>query len=419
MSFMRKQMDIMTDLINSLELQEKSQICLNMKSISLLLGAGFSAPKGYPLGNKLNQKLVNFNRTSKHLSPGGILCENNGNEYPSMGWDEAYDLCFDLIGYYDKKNGQKRRFDYEKFYDYLQDNALEDENAREIAQKYITPSYGYNNLIKDIREIYNQLVLSLIKDRDGKNRYDDVSNQNAEYPGYTGFLKYLSEIKDHIVHIHTLNHDLLFESFNGTKVFEEEKICDGFTLPKSKYYSRYDSTLIYCKLERYTGRYDTRFRLYKLHGSLNYYKYYINRFAYPIAYVKHIPCLDGTIYKECRDERHRWGFVQSAGEDLCADFLTGTTAKIERYKEKLLYKKLFKKFASNLKKSEKLIIIGYGAKDSEINNLIKSNFDFENKPVYVVNPRIKDKSELAPFFKEIQAKLITTKLHNVKAEHFS
>lgn len=29
-----------------------------MKSISLLLGAGFSAPMGYPIGNDLNEKLL-------------------------------------------------------------------------------------------------------------------------------------------------------------------------------------------------------------------------------------------------------------------------------------------------------------------------------------------------------------------------
>ena len=30
----------------------------NGKSISFLLGAGFSAPKGYPIGNQLNEKLL-------------------------------------------------------------------------------------------------------------------------------------------------------------------------------------------------------------------------------------------------------------------------------------------------------------------------------------------------------------------------
>lgn len=30
------------------------------KSISILLGAGFSAPKGYPIGNEMNENLLNF-----------------------------------------------------------------------------------------------------------------------------------------------------------------------------------------------------------------------------------------------------------------------------------------------------------------------------------------------------------------------
>jgi hypothetical protein len=30
------------------------------KSISILLGAGFSAPKGYPIGNDMNEGLLHF-----------------------------------------------------------------------------------------------------------------------------------------------------------------------------------------------------------------------------------------------------------------------------------------------------------------------------------------------------------------------
>ena len=30
------------------------------KSVSILLGAGFSAPRGYPIGNDMNKRLLNF-----------------------------------------------------------------------------------------------------------------------------------------------------------------------------------------------------------------------------------------------------------------------------------------------------------------------------------------------------------------------
>jgi len=54
-----------------------------------------------------------------------------------------------------------------------------------------------------------------------------------------------------------------------------------------------------------------------------------------------------------------------------SDFLTGTTSKIQRYNEPLLFRKLFKKFKNNLRNAEKLIIIGYGCKDAGINEIIQ------------------------------------------------
>ncbi|MDR3218069.1 MAG: hypothetical protein LBU22_03675 [Dysgonamonadaceae bacterium] len=400
------------------------------KSIALLLGAGFSAPKGYPVGNELNKKirLIKPRKDKGHssisITPNGNLYCNEGKPVPSPGWDEPYKLCLDLIEHYNKKYGP---FDYEKFYDYLLKDVMTDKKAKNIAKSYITPSYDYSNLIHRIREnIYNQIVSLLIKDSNNENRYDkdNTASLSSTYPGYTGFLKYLSTIdKEYRVHIHTLNHDLLFESFNNTRFFGNEKICDGFNLINSKYYADVANNTRYrCKLERYSGKYDTRFRLYKLHGSLNYYRYYQKKkctnFYLPAVYVKHIYGLEDRIYKECRNVRGILDFVPS-DVDFHADFLTGTTAKIMRYKEPLLYKKLFKKFVNNLKVAEKLIIIGYGAKDCKINELIETNFDYTNKPIFVVNPTIQDESQLDDFYKKLQAKLISTKLENISAKDFN
>ena len=49
-----------------------------------------------------------------------------------------------------------------------------------------------------------------------------------------------------------------------------------------------------------------------------------------------------------------------------ADLGTGSTSKIKRYNEPLLFRKLFKKFRKNLQDADKLIIIGYGCKDEGI-----------------------------------------------------
>ena len=43
------------------------------KTISFLFGAGFSAPMGYPIGNDLNEKLLNFDDKAIVFAPSGEL----------------------------------------------------------------------------------------------------------------------------------------------------------------------------------------------------------------------------------------------------------------------------------------------------------------------------------------------------------
>lgn len=43
------------------------------KSISILLGAGFSVPKGYPTGKVVNESLENFDQFPVDFSPAGEL----------------------------------------------------------------------------------------------------------------------------------------------------------------------------------------------------------------------------------------------------------------------------------------------------------------------------------------------------------
>ena len=95
-----------------------------------------------------------------------------------------------------------------------------------------------------------------------------------------------------------------------------------------------------------------------------------------------------------------------------ADFLTGTTTKIERYEEPLLYGELFPLFQKNLATAEKLIIIGYGAKDSKINEMILESFDFQNKKSFIIDPYAGDAvKELAS---KMSATIIRKQLENIE-----
>ena len=76
-------------------------------------------------------------------------------------------------------------------------------------------------------------------------------------------------------------------------------------------------------------------------------------------------------------------------------------------------KKLFKKFKKNLQNAEKLIIIGYGCKDVAVNKIIKENFDYRNKKIFIVDPFAKEGSKVMEFKEELQAKLLRTGINDI------
>ena len=99
------------------------------------------------------------------------------------------------------------------------------------------------------------------------------------------------------------------------------------------------------------------------------------------------------------------------------DFLTGTTFKIIRYREPLLYQKLFKLFEDNLEQADMLIIIGYGCKDSEVNKIIMEKFG-KDKPCFIVDPYAGD--TVKDFIKEMgdNTKLISKSLDSLQIADF-
>lgn len=69
-------MELKLDNMKSLDLdfgyEKKAPIPqAGRKSIAILLGAGFSAPKGYPIGNQMNDWLLNFDDSKISFSPSG------------------------------------------------------------------------------------------------------------------------------------------------------------------------------------------------------------------------------------------------------------------------------------------------------------------------------------------------------------
>jgi len=356
---------------------------------------------------------------------GSLIPAVNGQK-PDLGWKNSYDLAFDfcrdMIAYFYQKKGY---FDYEELYDYLLDEATRDKNVIIIAKKHkLTKESNINNQLRDIIHVLNQLVSFYLKDKDGNQFYDNIGHYcKPIFPGYTGILNCIEKLGDeYTVHVFTLNHDLFFERLSITD-WIRGRLSDGFEELGSPYYGevKTQDAKYRVRLEHYTGNYDTQFRLYKLHGSLNYAVFHspVGTSSSYVAAENYLKIKRSVNIHQLYKEIKIGGKLSYHRDNINfnADFLTGTTSKIERYNEPLLYQKLFEHFRSNLQTSEKLIIIGYGGKDTEINKMISEHFDYKNKPSYIIDPKPGDKiNELKS---KLNSKLITKDLEKIELHDIS
>ena len=394
------------------------------KSVSILLGAGFSAPMGYPVGNALNDMLLNCDDLKIAFASCGTLAVNKDGTKPNFGYKSSYDFefdyCRDLIQHFNKVKGY---FDYEEFYDYFHLEAKDDKVAEALFKE---GSYGrekdYQQMLYRIDNIYVQLIGYFLKDREGKSWYQDAAHLCKGLPhGYNGILSCIEQWKnDGIVNVHTLNHDLFFERLSITDYLAYE-VCDGFQEEGSPYYAdlRSNGGRYRVRLPYYSEQYDKKIRLFKLHGSKDYVVYHGSQGALhtPEVYIKTKYGIGfSDFFKEKLDENGK-PFYESFPFSYHSDFLTGKTFKIKRYSEQLLYKKLMSHFKANLENAEQLVIIGYGAQDTEVNRMLLAHFDHENKPSFIVDPYAGD--AVKELQKDLGATLIKTELENVKIEQLT
>ncbi|MCL6524038.1 MAG: hypothetical protein K6T34_05185 [Thermoflavifilum sp.] len=251
-------------------------------SISILLGAGFSAPKGYPTGNQLStllyecgkEKEIAFHTNGKLI----VLNEENKHIHCRNHYDCEFAFLKKLMKYFCKSRGY---FDYEEFYDFIRIYATKDEETHEdkevleLAKPFLGKDYPtVSQLFFSLDDIYDQLIRYFLKDEDGEQYYLNIGHIGKSiFPGYTGILNCLEDLsKRYIINVHTLNHDLFFERLDSTDWLSSQ-LCDGFNELGSPYYGVYGSGFTgsyIVRMPMYTGKYDKKIRLYKLHGSIDY-----------------------------------------------------------------------------------------------------------------------------------------------------
>lgn len=354
------------------------------KTYTFIIGSGFSAPVGLPIGQSLNKKLLEVENLPIGFSTSGELMVSKDGTRPDIGFKTSYDDTFffgvKLMKHYYKKFDT---FDYEDFYDYfnkIHERAIKKKRDVDLQELYelLPINYYTQNENEDKRglQLYHQTYQL-------NHIYQELVNYLLTLPDeidvslYEKFVAYLIKLvnEGNVVNIYSLNHDVLIE--NIIHNFHQDNLfCDGFTNINTPYYGLINGE--YSQLEYFANQYDKPIRFHKLHGSTSYYAFYkeVETASFDASNMIKRPygLNDFDLYYTDGNDiilRKKVRGMLSMG----ADFLTGTTAKIRRYESPIYYKPQFENFEKDLTVTNSLIIIGYGFKDARINEIVRQKLN--------------------------------------------
>jgi SIR2-like domain len=358
--------------------------------INILIGAGFSLEAGYPSGRNINEsffsnvenKILRQSDSQWMWDEHGSAASNNGR----LNFDHlniSY-LLSELVELFQKELYQT--FDYEEFYDWFlskyNDNELiklacgnVNNRLRNELRLPATSKHYFKhpdiNQYRTILEAYNYLIADRLQ-----GPYKSEEKMKYYHP-FIDFIKQNESTK-----IFTLNHDTLVEFlFHKYSV----EYSDGFSIDDSRILGEND-----VKLPMFTNSFLKKNRLFKLHGSINY-------------YVFNEMSQQGGIYY---DTGNYWFFkprtywdkegshlidpvsgstVQSLKSNILPQFLTGKH-KRDTIVDHFFYKHLYEHFYNSFQDTERLVIIGYSFRDNHINEIIKKAIDNYSFDIVNVNP---------------------------------
>lgn len=321
-----------------------------MKKISFLLGAGFSAAAGCPTANILSNMILSTLSSDFYISGKKELCKNPYKQPCEKYNMKPFEELLSLIRFY--SYFRCNQFNYEDFYDfYLKLCELSDCLDNSV----------FSQWIKSLDAFYQQLLCLYLDEAEEK-----ASAQIEVYEKFKNHVLKCAE--NNCICIHTLNHDTLLERIL------EGRYSDGFSKSNSLFSSDQGDIAMYSK-ENYQGN----VLLYKLHGSLDRYRYTYQNDYSKYEYVK-VPTGSGI---DTESIRNRNDIDKLCIQCLVPDFLTGTTSKILRYQEPF-YQQQFEHFVNNLADSDIIYIIGYGGRDAQINEYLLSSA--KGKQIIIIDP---------------------------------
>ena len=367
-----------------------------MDNISFLIGSGFSIPASIPTTGEINNRLKSINEseicihTSQDawfLKPGEVDPNAAHMNVEKRKFVQAF------IEFYNSTIlDETDDFHYEDFFDYyisFLNGAEIPTNLSEFLDEFKNSNHlsnSHQDLLFNFNLTFNQLIESLLH-----KKFERASLGRPYHPNYKAFLNLLDALSDNtIVHLHSLNHDLYMEYLSQSQTLSS-KFDDGFQEIGSPFYGRlyHDYEKYMVRLPIFINKYINQFRLYKLHGSIDHYWFNGDNSSELIKLKYGIGKIE--IFKEIEKN----GILKYLNYPVYfhPDFLSGTTSKIERYDKGDYYPLMFNYFTKNFKKSDYLIIIGYGFGDSKINEIIEENFNLDDKKkIFIIDikkPHIK------------------------------
>lgn len=361
-----------------------------MKNISFLIGSGFSVPAGLPTTTQMNERLREIGSDEICIHTSGDAWFLRGESDPNAHWMRLQERRFvqEFLQFYNSSVlSSVEGFDYEVFYDYYTRFLYGRESSDELDKflrgflKRHAPRTDGRDLVFQFNLTFNQLVSDLV----GK-RFQRVHLSVPYQTSCSAFLHLVEMLaKTHIVHLHSLNHDLYIEHLASSDSIQG-KLDDGFEELGSPYYgdTRDPDEYYMVRLPRFTNKFEQPFRLYKLHGSIDHYWFQDNNQLQMIKLKRRVGKTD--VFKEVEGDAG----LQYISYPLNyhPDFLCGTTAKTERYARGAYYPTVLGHFERNLRASQNLIIIGYGFRDQRINQYIKDVFLTEHdRQMFIVDVR--------------------------------
>ena len=372
-----------------------------MANINFLLGAGFSVPAGYPTAYNISQKLLAYDNRYIFAHTSGFYIirsefytydENFFHKYDTgeyngegLGWKEG-SLMLEVLMHIYRADVDDTIKNYENLYDFINDfRSYSETNTQKVLEH--TKQIGTN---KKDDPYWNWWLTKVDKYTNDKTKKDNwitavghallcfdylindiiLNLKSGRTFDYLDFIDFIKSKSDFTFNFFTLNHDLLLEElFTNNQL----QLNDGFEV--GEFYSEESPVL-----NHYSGRYSGSNRIYKLHGSVNYWNYY---------YVVNGRAINkNVVTRHTYGDAHSFYIHDKEGSQIMAEdsglVLSGVETKKRRYAGPLV-SELIPLFEVVSKTADLTIIIGYSFMDEIINRILdEAIFKNEAKSVIVI-----------------------------------